>query len=102
MRPVYDLLSGTAGSGKYFGKGSGGIENASAFIGTMYGEPLADNYGIIFDSKTGDIRFNDQFQEHYNEIMQTDEVTSAGFYDYLKKAFGSLTDSKGKYLYSNK
>jgi hypothetical protein len=33
MRPVYDLLSTTAGTGKYFGKGGGGIETAFAYFG---------------------------------------------------------------------
>ena len=97
MRPVYDLLTDTAGKGKNFGKGSGGIVDAIKYFGTLYGEEFAQNYGIILDKGTGDIRFNDQFQELWNEKMGTNEVSSANMYSYLVDAFESLRQSGATY-----
>ena len=86
MPEVYKLLSTTAGKGKYFGKGGGGIETSFAYFGSVFGDQLAKK-GLVFDEKTGEISFNQNFEQEYANFAPGQEVTSIGLYEYIKQAF---------------
>ena len=91
MPELYKLLSTTAGTGKYFGKGGGGIETAFAYFGELYGDQFA-KYGLYIDTTTGNLKFGPNFDTSYIEMAKDlgyigDEFTNEGLEKYLTNIF---------------
>ena len=105
MPELYTFLSTTAGKGKYFGKGGGGIETAFQYFGQLFGDTISP-YGLNIDEKTGNLTFNTNFAENYEKWAQKagqqyigQEFTQKGLETYLTHIFGEELKGKG-YTYS--